>query len=75
MEGIEPHERLGRRAGRRADVSDNGTWLGRWRVAVTYAFIVLLVGSCAPQSHRPVVTNMAGYAWLATLSYGEYDNM
>ena len=57
MEGIEPHERLGRRAGRRADVSDNGTWLGRWRVAVTYAFIVLLVGSCAPQSHRPVVTH------------------
>jgi hypothetical protein len=45
------------RAGRRADVSDNGRWLGRWRVAVSYAFVALLVGSCAPQSDRAVVTH------------------
>ena len=56
-EGREAHERLGRRAGRRADVSDNGSWLGRWRAAVSYAFVALLVGGCAPQSDRGVVTH------------------
>jgi len=57
VEGKEPHERLGRRAGRRADVSDNGSWLGRWRAAVSYAFVAVLVGGCAPQSDRGVVTH------------------
>ena len=57
MEGIEPHERLGRRAGRRGDLSNNGSWLGRWRVAVSYVFVAVLVGGCAPQSDRGVVTH------------------
>ena len=48
---------MGRLAGRRADVSDNGSWLGRWRVAMSYAFVALLVGGCAPQSDRGVVTH------------------
>jgi hypothetical protein len=38
-------------------VSDNGTWLGPWRVAVSYAFVALLVGGCAPQSDRGMVTH------------------
>ena len=38
-------------------MSDNGSWLGRWRLAVCYAFVALLVGGCAPQSRREVVTH------------------
>ena len=57
VEGREPHERWVRRAGRRADVSDGGNWLERWRVAVGYAFVALLVGGCAPQSDWGVVTH------------------
>jgi hypothetical protein len=57
VEWKEPHERMGRRAGGRADVSDYGSWLGRWRVAVSYALVALLVGGCAPRSGREVVTH------------------
>lgn len=52
----ELHKRLGRRAGPRAEVFDNGSWLGPWQVALSYAFVAFLVG-CAPQSDRGVVTH------------------
>jgi hypothetical protein len=36
-----------------------------------------LAGSkyCTCESHRPVPTNIAGYACAFRLSYGEYDSM
>ena len=41
-------------------MSDNGSWLGRWRVAVSYAFVALLIGGCAPRSDRWVVVTHEG---------------
>jgi hypothetical protein len=37
-----------------------GAGWGRWRVAVNYAFVALLIGGCAPRSDRGVVVTHEG---------------
>jgi len=37
--------------------------LERWRAAVSYAFVALLVGGCAPQSDRGIVTHEGRRQW------------